>query len=92
MKLDPDERLSEELKNSLSEVIKSEGAEAYSMGLRLGFMGRPLPVRWTTLVRVWRTGRCRFSDTNVNEYPIIDGCVAQIKGDIEHHNSPDLEH
>lgn len=91
MKLDPDERLSEELKNSLSEAMKSGGAEAYSMGRRLWFMGRPLPVRWT-LTRVWRTGRCRFSDTGVNEYPMAEGRVVHVKGDLEHHDSPNLEH
>lgn len=91
MKLDPDERLTEELKRNLAEAMAAEGAGGFRVTRRLWFMGKPLPVRHG-LIRVWRTGRCRFSDVLVNEHPQVEGVVRHVKGDIEHHDSPDLHH
>ncbi len=91
MKLDPDERLTDELKAAIRAAISKDGCVGVSMRRRLWFMGRPLPVR-QRLVRVWRTGSCRFSDVAVNEYPIVDGPVIEIDGDLEHHDSPNLHH
>jgi glycosyltransferase involved in cell wall biosynthesis len=92
MKLDPDERLSDELKVSLSEAIQRGQGDGISMNLRLWFMGRPLPVYMHALVRLWRTGHCSFTGIAVNEYPIVQGKIVQVTGDLEHHDSPDLEH
>jgi glycosyltransferase involved in cell wall biosynthesis len=101
MKLDPDERLSERLKASVREALaggaaegKARGvnADAYTLDRRLWFMGKPLPVR-QRILRLWRTGRCRFSDVAVNEHPLLEGAsVAHLSGDLEHHDSPSLEH
>jgi glycosyltransferase involved in cell wall biosynthesis len=91
MKLDPDERLSDELKRSLARAIATGNADAFSMKRRLWLMGRPLPAT-QSVVRVWRTGRCRFSDVTVNEHPIIDGRVGAVPGELDHHDSPDLHH
>lgn len=91
MKLDPDERLSEKLKRNIIQSLPREDAAGFSVVRRLWFMGRPLPVR-QELVRVWRTGRCRFTDVIVNEHPIVDGKVECVAGEIEHHDSPDLDH
>jgi glycosyltransferase involved in cell wall biosynthesis len=91
MKLDPDERLSSKLKKNLEDAMNRSEANGFSMERRLWFMGRELPIR-QNLVRVWRTDKCRFTDISVNEYPIIEGYIAHISGDIEHHDSPDLEH
>ena len=93
MKLDPDERLTESLKESLERHTRegSCSAAGLSFDLRLHFLGQPLPVR-RRFVRVWRTGRCRFTDVTVNEHPIIDGSVKRIAGELEHHDSPDLHH
>ena len=91
MKLDPDERLSDDLKSALVETIEAGKAAGISMERRLWFMGKPLPVR-QTLVRAWRTGRCRFTDVAVNEHPIVDGPIVHVPGEIEHHDSPDMEH
>ena len=54
-------------------------------------MGRPLGVA-QDLTRVWKTGRCRFSDVLVNEHPIVEGTVVRVAGELEHHDSPDLAH
>lgn len=91
MKLDPDERLSDDLKRSLGRAIEAGGAEGFSMKRRLWLMGRPLPPR-QSVVRVWRTGRCKFSDVAVNEHPMIDGHIGSVRGELDHHDSPNLHH
>jgi glycosyltransferase involved in cell wall biosynthesis len=91
MKLDPDERLTEELKREIESAIAVGNANGLSFDRRLWFMTRPLPVKHS-LARVWRTGTCRFTDVSVNEHPVIEGRIQQVAGDLEHHDSPDLEH
>lgn len=91
MKLDPDERLSDELKCNLADAMKRGEADGFTVQRRLWFMGRPLPVR-QEILRVWKTGCCRFSDVLVNEHPLVEGTISHVAGDIEHHDSPDLEH
>lgn len=91
MKLDPDERLTDELKRNLAEATARGDADGFTLTRRLWFMGRPLPVR-QSLLRVWRTGHCRFSDVLVNEHPLVGGRLVPVRGDIEHHDSPDLDH
>lgn len=91
MKLDPDERLTPELKQSIEAEIRRDNCDALEVSRRLWFMGRPLPVR-QTLLRVWRTGQCRFSDVTVNEHPIVKGLASHAAGDLEHHDSPNLHH
>jgi glycosyltransferase involved in cell wall biosynthesis len=91
MKLDPDERLSDELKADLVAVMQRGNCDGISMVRRLCFMGRRLPIL-QSLTRVWRTGRCRFTDVSVNEHPIVEGSIKHIQAEIEHHDSPDLHH
>jgi len=93
MKLDPDESLSDELKAAVAAALLKDEYEGYSLTLtrRLWFMGKPLPVK-QSLVRIWRTGKCRFTDVPVNEYPIVDGEMGTLSGFLEHLDSPDLQH
>lgn len=91
MKLDPDERLSDELKTSVSDALASAEYDGYSVRRRLWFMGSPLPIE-QTLVRLWRTGKCRFTDVTVNEHPVVSGRTATLRGFLEHLDSPDLTH
>lgn len=91
MKLDPDERLTNELKESIAEAIKKNDCDGISLERRLWFMGRPLPIH-QKLVRLWRTGNCQFTDVAVNEHPVVDGVLRHVSGVMEHHDSPDLEH
>ena len=91
-KLDPDERLSEELKNEIGELVNgAPSCRGYIMDRRLWFIGKPLHVL-APVLRLWRTGKCRFSDVLVNEYPVVDGPVGKLKGILEHFDSPDLHH
>lgn len=91
MKLDPDERLTDELKRSIGEIVAKGDADAFTLLRRLWFMGRPLPVK-QVILRGWKTGACRFTDVLVNEHPLVDGRIAEATGDLEHHDSPDLHH
>jgi len=91
MKLDPDERLSNELKSSIASALLADEADGFNFTRRLWFMGKPLPVT-QSLVRIWRTGHCRFSDVTVNEHPRISGQLSRLAGYLEHYDSPNLEH
>ena len=91
MKLDPDERLTEELKNNISQMINNNQYDAFCIKRRLWFMGKKMPV-YQKLIRIWRNGSCRFSDVAVNEHPIIEGVVKYVTGNLEHYDSPNLDH
>ena len=91
MKLDPDERLTEELKNNISQMINNNQYDAFCIKRRLWFMGKQMPV-YQKLIRIWRNGSCRFSNVLVNEHPIVEGTVKYVVGDLEHHDSPNLDH
>jgi glycosyltransferase involved in cell wall biosynthesis len=91
MKLDPDERLSDTLKQEIVSAIIADDVDGLSFDRRLWFMNRSLPVK-QHLVRLWRTGRCRFSDVQVNEYPTVEGRIRRVSGELVHVDSPDLEH
>lgn len=91
MKLDPDERLSDALKANLEAAMQAGAATGFTLNRRLWFLGRRLPME-QTILRVWRTGRCRFTDVLVNEHPKVDGPVTHVPGEMAHLDSPDLEH
>jgi len=91
MKLDPDERLSDSLKQEIASAILADDVDGLSVDRRLWFMNRSLPVRHH-LVRLWRTGRCHFTDVQVNEYPRVEGTIRRVSGELVHLDSPDLEH
>ena len=91
MKLDPDERLTDRLKDSIVARIAGGGADGLITVSRLFFMGTRLPATHVQ-TRLWRTGRCRFTDRAVNEYMVVSGPLARTAGEILHLDSPDLEH
>jgi glycosyltransferase involved in cell wall biosynthesis len=91
MKLDPDERLPDSLKESIMSEFQKDVHSAICFDRQLWFMGKPLPVRQEVL-RIWRTGQCKFSDVSVNEHPIVVGNVIKVKGELKHLDSPDLDH
>lgn len=91
MKLDPDERLTDELKDSIGQIINHNRADGIILDRRLWFMGRVLPVN-QPILRLWRSGVCRFTDVTVNEHPLVDGTLVKAQGHMEHHDSPNLDH
>lgn len=91
MKLDPDEHLSVELKQSILNAVSMQEADGFFINRRLWFMGKQLPV-YQKILRIWKTGTCRFSDVSVNEHPIVEGNIKFLSGNLEHHDSPNLHH
>ena len=91
MKLDPDERLTPELKSSIEKAIADDASDAVLVQRSLWFMGARMAVR-QNILRLWRTGTCRFSDVEVNEHPIVSGREFLVDGDLEHRDSPNLHH
>ncbi len=91
MKLDPDERLTESLKHQIRAALSENVASAISFPRRLWFMGRPLPVR-NEVLRIWRTGTCKFTDSKVNEHPVVTGIHLRLTAELEHYDSPTLHH
>lgn len=91
MKLDPDERLDDALKQSILRLVEDNRHTGLEVTRQLCFMGRRLPVS-QRLLRVWRTGTCRFTDVAVNEHPVVAGSLTLAGGSLDHHDSPSLEH
>jgi glycosyltransferase involved in cell wall biosynthesis len=92
MKLDPDERITPELVEEMRRAIQSKDAcDGYWIPRRLWFMGNPLHIKQGVL-RLWKTGKCRFSDVIVNEHPLVNGKIGKLKGIIEHFDSINLHH
>lgn len=91
MKLDPDERLTDKLKREIIEATRNPRSNAYNACIRLMFMGKSLPIR-LRLLRLWKTGVARMADVVVNEHIKVKGNVVDLHWDIEHHDSPDLDH
>lgn len=90
MKMDPDERLSDELVSQICEAIERGDSDGYSFRRVLFFMGKKLESMTNNVVRIWRTGKCRFTDVAVNEHPLVDGVVTWLDGMMEHYDSKDL--
>lgn len=91
MKLDPDERVGDTLKAQIAELVAADRAEGFTVPIRLWFMRRPLGAR-LRLLRGWRTGTAEFSGVAVNEHASVQGRIVDLTGDIEHHDSPNLDH
>lgn len=91
MKLDPDERLTDSLKSDIERTIARDDIVGIRVLLRLWFMGQALPVT-LSMLRLWRTGACTFSAVAVNEHPLVQGQVVDVPGELEHRDSPNLEH
>lgn len=90
LKLDPDERLTSELKQKIASIVSIKNScTGYEFPRRLWFMGKPLHVK-ANVLRLWRTGSCQFSDVIVNEHPIINGDLGFIPAILEHYDSKSL--
>jgi glycosyltransferase involved in cell wall biosynthesis len=91
MKLDPDERLTEDLKKDIERSVRNEAYGAYRLRIRLYFMGARLP-SVLRLTRLWRTGTVRFSNVLANEHARAQGAESELAGEVMHLDSPDLDH
>lgn len=92
MKIDPDERFTEELKLNIEKSLKiNSKVSGFTITRVLYFLGKKLPIK-QNILRIWKTGRVKFSDVLVNEHPIINGKTGHIGGELLHIDSPNLEH
>ena len=91
MKLDPDERLTEEVKRQVERAVKADLYTAYRLPIHLFFMGEKLP-SVLRLTRLWRTGSVQFSDVTANEHARSNGLEGELTAEIMHLDSPDLDH
>ena len=91
MKLDPDERLTDELKRDIEKKIADPKIQGIFVARQLWFMGKELPIK-QNILRLWKSGTCRFSDVLVNEQPLVSGYKCLANGYLEHHDSPNLHH
>lgn len=92
MKMDPDERLSEELKEEIVVAINSRNDLAgFEFDRILWFMGKPMRGWKDRVVRIWKTGECQFTDVIVNEHPLVNGNVGFLKGKMDHLDCHNLQ-
>lgn len=91
MKLDPDELVTDALKSSIARMIIDNKFDGISFNRQLFFMGKPLPII-QKILRVWRTGQCKFTEVPVNEHPIVSGKIIHLNDILQHHDSPNLHH
>jgi glycosyltransferase involved in cell wall biosynthesis len=91
MKLDPDERVTDDLKAEIERALHDENFTAYRVPLHLYFMGARLP-SVLRLTRLWRTGSVRFSNVEANEHAHSNGREGELAAEIMHMDSPNLDH
>jgi glycosyltransferase involved in cell wall biosynthesis len=91
MKIDPDERVTPALKDEIARVTVNPSADGYIVPCRLNFLGKRLP-HVLHDVRLWKTGHAQFSNVDVNEHAHVLGPVGHLRGELDHLDSPDLEH
>ena len=91
MKMDPDERLTDALKSEIEDSLANRVELAgFEFDRVLWFMGKRIPGWKDRVVRIWRTGHCRFTDIVVNEHPIVDGKIGILQSTMDHLDSRDL--
>lgn len=91
MKLDPDERLTETLKAEIELSARGSDYGAFRVPIRLYFMRTRLP-SVLRLTRLWRTGSARFSNVQANEHAHPSGAEGELRAELMHMDSPDLDH
>jgi glycosyltransferase involved in cell wall biosynthesis len=95
--LDADERVTPELAEEIREIIRADAPQVagYDIARRAFFLGRWIRHSgWypSRVVRLFRRGTARFSETRVHEQLQIDGTVVPTKHDLLHLTDPDLRH
>jgi len=84
IKLDPDERLTSELIQSIQKFIMApEYYKGAYFNRVLYFNNKNTGVE-QKVVRLWKNGYCKFSNVVVNEHPVINGEIKRLKGILHH--------
>jgi glycosyltransferase involved in cell wall biosynthesis len=95
--LDADERVTDDLAEEIREIVRRDAPEyaGYAVARRAYFLGRWIrhsgwyPGR---VVRLFRRGRGKFSETQVHEQLHIEGKVGPTRHDLIHLTDPSLQH
>ncbi len=91
MKIDPDEFIDDQLKDELFKLRNFSNCNGFYIKRYPIFMGKRLLFNQKEL-RLWKSGKCKFSNDLVNEFPIVDGKCRLLKGKLLHYDSPNLDH
>ncbi len=92
--LDADEELSEELRKSVREVLRSPEYDAYEVARRTYYLGRFLKYVWYPewKLRLFKKGKVRFAG-QMHESPVVKNLkVGRLRGDLYHYSYSSLHH
>ena len=98
LQMDADERVTEELKEKILELLaKGSDLSAFRFRRLNNFCGRFMKYGGENLhrpLRLFKKGNARFliSGSRVHEEIKIDGGIGDIDADMEHYNFPDISH
>lgn len=87
LSIDADERVSAALADQIRSVVAEGSADGYEMPRRSSFCGRPMRFSgWYPdhVLRLFRRGKARFSDSAVHERVICEGKVARLSEPLLH--------
>jgi glycosyltransferase involved in cell wall biosynthesis len=95
--LDADERVTPELAAEIQEIVRRDDTATvgYAVARRAYFLGKWIRhCGWypSRVVRLFRRGSAKFSDSNVHEQLAIEGSIGTTRHDILHFTDPDLHH
>lgn len=94
LRLDADERISEELAEEINERVKNTSANGFEMRWRVYFMGKWIKHGGTHkhyFLRLFRYGKGRVEDKLMDEHIIVDGTVEKLEGDLIHYDYKGLD-
>jgi glycosyltransferase involved in cell wall biosynthesis len=93
--IDADERIPAETRDEIIRVLSSPVADGYSFPRKNIFNGKWIrSCGWwpDRVVRLFKKGNGRVSDSRVHETVVVSGKVSRINGPIEHYPVRNLEH
>ncbi len=96
LSLDADEIVSRKLAESILQAVQTPGeADGFILTRRAWFLGKPVRHGgWgqEKLVRLIRSGKARFDDSDIHEKLIVDGTVGTLHGVLQHHTDATFAH
>lgn len=94
--VDADERVTEELKKEILNVLEADGeTDAYWIYRQNFFMGKKLNYSgWQgdKVIRLFRKSKCKYEEKHVHAEVIVSGETGFLKRKLEHFTYKDLEH
>lgn len=94
LSLDADERVTPELRAEIEQAMRAADAEGYEIPRLSSFCGRFMRHSgWYPdyVLRLFKRGSARFSDSLVHERLILEGTTARLRSNLLHYSFEDLE-